>query len=84
MVTISTAIESKESVYLLEEGLHLWLTMLLHNTLCSDSLQRMLPWTVKLLEISSEKILTVLRIVEAYVVFAPVGQMASRAMVHTR
>ncbi|KAJ3362561.1 Importin-11 [Kappamyces sp. JEL0680] len=58
-------------LYLLEEGLELWLSTLQNAAGCSHELLHLLPAGISLLEYGTESLKRVLHILEAYIVLSP-------------
>jgi len=72
VLELSTDLTQDSYIYLLEDGLELWLTVL-HNTAKSyDSLLKLLPRIPPLLETGSENLRTVVYVIQAYVLLCPV------------
>jgi hypothetical protein len=62
-------------LYLLEEGLELWLSTLQNANNCPNELLSLLPAALSLLEFGTESLRRVLHILEAYVVLAPLQSL---------
>ena len=71
VLELSTDLSQDSHIYLLEDGLELWLT-LLHNTARPyDSLLALLPRIPPLLQMGSENLRTTIYILQAYVLLCP-------------
>ena len=61
----------EEHVYLLEDGLDLWLAVLENTVECTPLLFNLVPAAIGLLEFGSETLKKVLRIIESYILLVP-------------
>ena len=61
----------EEHVYLLEDGLDLWLAILENTVECTPLLFNLVPTAIGLLEFGSDTLKKVLRIIESYILLVP-------------
>ncbi|KAK6098360.1 hypothetical protein MT418_002396 [Batrachochytrium dendrobatidis] len=67
-------------LYLVEEGIILWLTMLQNATTCTSSLLELVPYATQLMQSDGDNLKRILRIIEAYIVLDPVAVMQMGAV----
>lgn len=71
VIAISTNVKESCHIYLIEEGLELWLAVLENSTVLCPELFNLSENLLPIIEISSENLRIVLNIMEAYVVLSP-------------
>jgi len=71
VLELSTDLNQDSHIYLLEDGLELWLTILHNTAKPSDVLINLLPRLPHLLDSGSENLRTIVYIIQAYVLLCP-------------
>ncbi|KAJ3334820.1 Importin-11 [Gonapodya sp. JEL0774] len=71
LVRHSVDIDEPQHVYLLEEGLELWLATVQNSPSCDANLMALVPLALRLLELSSESLNKTFKILETYAVLDP-------------
>ncbi|UZO19815.1 uncharacterized protein OCT59_011086 [Rhizophagus irregularis] len=71
IIQYSVSPNTEEHVYLLEDGLDLWLAILENTVECTPLLFNLVPAAIGLLEFGSETLKRVLRIIESYILLVP-------------
>ncbi|CAI2186080.1 9163_t:CDS:10, partial [Funneliformis geosporum] len=71
IIQYSVSTNTEEHVYLLEDGLDLWLAILENTVECTPSLFNLVPMAIGLLEFGSDTLKKVLWIIESYILLVP-------------
>ncbi len=69
MIAYATSMEQEAHVYLLDDALPLWHGLLCHAQVLTLDLKNLIPGLIEMLEITSENLRVVLKLLECYVVF---------------
>ncbi|XP_059610198.1 importin-11 [Phlebotomus argentipes] len=71
VISISTNVEEPSHVYLLEEGLELWLSVIENSSSMTPELLQLCDNVLPIIEKSSENMRTVLYIIQSYILLSP-------------